>query len=149
MYILLLIGLALILWCALKTRVYLRARKWHKTQGVLLNVSEGEFKEFNELSPPTFFKYPKAKYEYTVVDQAHLNDKVTFEIRNYFKYENAGDEFWNNWKEGETIDIFYNPSNPTESVIIPYMSKKRRSHYLALFFSGLLLIIAGLLINGA
>jgi len=149
MLILLLLGTLLILWGALKLRMYLNAKKWDKTHGILIEVSEGEFKELNLYSTPTVFTYPKAKYKYSVGNEEYFNNAVTFEKRNCFKYKDGNNEFWNNWKEGENIDVFYNPSNPAESILIPYMSKNRRSHYLAIIISGLLLITVGIITNSA
>jgi len=149
MEILFLLGFSLIVWAIVNSWKYLKAKKWHKTQGKLIEVTHGSFQELNLYSSPTVFSYPSATYTYTINNKPYKNNIVTFERNNLFKIKNIDKSFWDEWKAGDNIEVYYNPSNHTESALVPNMSKKRRSHYLALVVAGLLIITVGLITTKA
>ncbi len=146
MYILILIGITLILWAVFKSAKYIAANKWVKTEGVLTDISEGKFKELNLYSYPSVYLYPIAKYEFSVKGKTYSNSLVTFEIKNICKPFDNNEKLWGGWKKGANIDVYYNPLNPSESVLIPFMCPHRRSHYLAIITAGVILTVIGFLL---
>ncbi len=147
MYILTIIGITLISLAIYKSRKYFIAKKWQKTKGIFIEVGEVSFEELNLYSYPSAFIYPTTKYEYYVNEKKYINSLVSFEIENITKRKGSNEVFWGNWKKGNNVDIYFNPVNHSESVIIPNMLPHRRSHYLAIIISGVLLIVIGYMVN--
>jgi hypothetical protein len=123
---------------------YLRARNWKKAPGVLNSVKQESILEPNRGSP-THYVIPVVKYEYDVHGRQYTGELVSFETENVRTAEGESDPAWKHWTPGSRIDVFYNPLDPTQSVLFPNWTSERLQHQLALIIGGGLVIGVGVL----
>jgi hypothetical protein len=148
-YVILLISLLLIIIGFKGLLPYSEAEKWIKSTATINSfketyetVKEGPYSE-------TDYYYPLVEYSYQHNDIQHTNNCVTFEKQNIWTsgYNNWGDKLpdsekpWHTWSPGCEIEVFINPKKPQVSVLLPAVSKKRKSHHLALIVAGVLIFI--------
>jgi len=143
-------GLIVLVWVIFKTAKYLTSVNWQKINGKITNINTE-----NKLEPIRFAVresiYPIITYEYVVNSVTYQGHNASFDIRNLFKETNSAfggtTMTWESWKNNSIIEIFYNHKQPAESVVIRSLLPKRRSHYLALTTTGVLLVIIGTLLE--
>lgn len=129
-------------------RYYSSLKDWQRVDARILVILEKEIDE-HENSIPTKYFYPEIEYEYTIENKLYVSNTVGHGIENYWvpEYDDSGwknkneVKFWNSWKKNTMIQIFVNPNNPRISVIVNKLKSNRKSHYLAIFVSGILLLI--------
>ena len=120
---------------------YRVVRKWARTDGVLVDLLPGYAEERIKYSSLKY-QYPVAEYEYYVQEKKHVGTKISVEPKNaWVLVDEASRSPWVHWKKGEKVTVFFDPSNPAHSVLIPELQPRRRSHLFALTLSGLLLLL--------
>jgi ABC-type antimicrobial peptide transport system permease subunit len=122
-------------------------KKWELTAGIIVNtfISE-EMVESPEGGIKKMYK-PNIKYEYMADDVKYYHNDVNT-IPNFNKYYGSmkdAQNYLNNYKIGENIDILYNKNNPEHSML------KNKIYEIRLFltilsFSFFLIGIMGLLL---
>lgn len=153
-HLILVLSFGLALYVYKKTKGYFKARSW-----VLGSAKIISFKETEDFVPAalTLSKYyfPEIEYEYQYKDNTFISNNVSFEKQNIWEpdFDYWGMEidkssyFWSAWKEGCAIEVYINPTNPSESVVIRKINGKRKSHYLALSFASFLIFLAWVLLE--
>jgi len=94
------------------------------------------------------YYYPVVSYTYEVDGAMYASMRVCFEKENVWRpaVDDWGGRnqmdgfFWSEWAEGSVIDVYVRPGSPRESVIVRDLSRKRRSHHLAILLAGVLVI---------
>lgn len=120
---------------------YCVVRKWMRTDGVFIDLRPGYAEERIKYSS-LGYQYPVAEYEYYVQEKKHVGTKISIEPKNaWVLLDEASQPPWAQWKKGEKVTVFFDPSNPAHSVLITEIQPHRRSHLLALTLSGLLLLL--------
>ena len=140
-------------WSILK---YKDTENWKESVATIKTVEECSEEVWEERSCKTFY-FPKIEYVYNFEDKYFESDKVSLEKKNIWKtkidvwgYEPPGQKWW--WrglKPGDKLQVFINPNDYKDSVLIKELSKLRGSHYKALVASGLLLGIICVLLYRA
>lgn len=139
------IGIGLMAWSVIHLAPYFRARKWPKSEALLRTVQIGRWEEPNQYGSTTY-AYPVVEYEYEVNDRRYVGSGVSFEMRNV--WELADDllvqrAHWAGWKAGDRLPAYFDPEHPEHAVLFPRLTPRRRSHYSAIFVSGILCIAVG------
>ena len=132
---------------------YKNLKHWHPVSATLLDIHQETIDERTRYGKIPYI-YPSVRYEYSVNGKSYISDRVGYGIENYWVYLDQawGSEtkpqnvFWDNWKTGDSITVYVNPANTAMSVIVQALNKKRHSHYLAIFVSGILLLLFWLLL---
>ena len=83
----------------------------------------------------------KAHYKYEIDGEAYNSERVSF-LSKYISKERKND-IENKYAEGKTIDIFYNPDIPSESVLITGVNEYNENPYSLL---GIILFCIGIFI---
>ena len=125
---------------------YSRAEKWLPLEATICSVGEDWIDVSLRYSKLRYF-YPIVEYEYCFNGNDYKSDSVSFEVENIWVPESdawgtktkSGEKFWTGWRKGESIIVYVNPENPTESVVINKIDKKYRSQNLALIAGGVLI----------
>lgn len=87
------------------------------------------------------YRFPKPTYEYQVDGVKYLGHKVKHDIKSTWiavEESNKQPDFY--YKVGDLLTVHYSPKNPAKSVLQIALSLKRKSHYLAICASGIMLI---------
>jgi hypothetical protein len=106
--------------------------EWPTTKGIVI-LSEVKTDESNE---SVIYK-TNIHYKYTLKSQDYFSDRVSFGWPEYSDIEQAKTAV-KKYKQGQNINIHFNPANPSESVIEPGMNNSS----LELFF-GVWIFLAG------
>lgn len=139
------IGIGLMAWSVIHFAPYFRAREWPKTDALLRMVQIGRWEEPNQYGSTTY-AYPVVEYEYEVNDRRYIGSSVSFEMRNVWELADdllAQRARWAGWKTGDRLPVYFDQEHPEHSVLFPRLTPRRRSHYLAIFVSGILCIAVG------
>ncbi|MES9992660.1 MAG: DUF3592 domain-containing protein [Candidatus Thiodiazotropha sp.] len=148
-HILLLIAAILIIIGAGSLLDYRSQSGWRESRAKVLSIEEREEEiATTEYSRLKYF-YPVIEYEYTADGQSYRGSTVSLEKQNIWVPEvnNWGDatpkedRWWRSLKPGDDLPIHINTRNHDETTVIKGASKARRSHHLALIFSGILIAL--------
>jgi len=131
------------------------AKRWIKVKGTIEVIKEHVEEVWDQQYSATSYYYPLVKYIYNYDGNNYKNDRVSFEKQNIWTdgINLWGDKLpesdkpWHEWVEGKEIDVYINPKTPQESVLIPFLAKKRRSHHLALILSGVIVFVLWMLLK--
>lgn len=117
------------------------ANSWPTVEGKLVTLVYGlDF----EVGRYTKFQYrfPKPTYEYQVDGVQYLGNKVNHDIKSTWiavEKPNQQPDFY--CKVDGLLTVHYNPKNPAKSILQVDLSRNRKSHYLAICVTGILLIV--------
>lgn len=103
-----------------------------------IKISSGE----ESLSPYNVVTYyfPVANYHYSYESHQYTGSRVAYDKKSIWSEDkNEIEELIKRISENRVAYI--NPDKPNDSVILRTLSKHRRSHYLALILSGILIIV--------
>lgn len=133
---------------------YLRARNWVPSTGTVVSNSEIWSVVVLRFLRIKYY-FPRIEYEYQFKGRSYISNRVSFEKQNVWIPEvdswgtpiGNSQRFWASWSEGTTIPIYIDPNNPSESVVIKNLDKKRRSHHLALITGGFLVLLIWAFLN--
>jgi hypothetical protein len=150
---LLVVGLVLLLFGASKVRQFNAAAKWVPHTATVLSVSE-RYEDVPEKYGHTRYAFPEVEYKYEYAGKPYQSTMVSFEKQSVWipvpvnrEMKNAErNVFWKNWGAGSEINIYIDPNDRSQSVIINKPTSRRRSHHLALIVSGVILVAIGLLL---
>jgi Protein of unknown function (DUF3592) len=116
------------------------ANSWPTVEGKLVTLEYGM--DLDPGSLVTFYhRFPKPTYEYQVDGVKYLGNQVNLDIKSTWiavEKPNQQPDFY--CEVGGLLTVHYSPKNPAKSVLQIALSPKRKSHYLAICFSGILLI---------
>lgn len=140
------IGIALIIWAFARTSKYRTAKNWDRVEGIIVEA------RVEQVKVPAVYVYldyliPQVRYRYFVGDSGINGEAVSFERRNVMVEAGSSDRYWSEWVAGRTVDVFVNPEEPTDAVLIPDLRPQRKSHYYALVLAGILLSAMGVLLT--
>jgi len=155
--VILIVALTLMYQGAIWLRFYRSLNHWQKVDAVITALDEQWIS--SELASDYSRKYrlPTIEYEYQLNEATHRSSRVSHEPENIWVPEvdswgietKAADKFWANWQVGSSIAVYIDPANHNRSVIINRLSKQRKSHHLALFIGGLILLFVWALLLAA
>jgi len=144
-----LVSIALFSIGAYRLNKYKSLNKWIKLKANISSVKE-QYKDvaLSEYTTVKYF-YPEISYDYIVNNHSYTSSSVSSNIENIWvcEVDNFGVEtkdknmFWRALKNTDVIDVYINPKNPEESVIITAFSTTYKSHNLALIISGILIFL--------
>ncbi len=146
-HILFVLGLALVGFASRRTLPYLLARRWLPARATVISISE-TWVDVPMRYKPLKYYFPKIVFEYEIYGRTFRSNRTSFEKENIWQPEvdlcgvpNAKDEFfWAKWIKGTPINVYVNPGNLSESVIVRDLNRKRRSHHLAVMVSGIIVV---------
>lgn len=138
--IILCIGIGFLTYGTYVLRWHSIASRWPTVDGKLIALEYGLDFEFGRHTKIEY-KFPKPTYEYTVNDVQYLGNKVNPDIKSTWIAVDKPDQQIDFYcKVGDLLTVHYNQKNPAESVLQVALSPKRKSHYLAICVTGILLI---------
>ena len=122
-----------------------QAQSWPKVKGLVLSSEVEEDRYRNPTGKATIAFIPGVVYEYNVNGQPYTGKNVIFGQTNY-DYIIAS-RICEKFSVDETPDVYYNPQNPAESVLVPKATEGLRSLVPGIFFifSGLIVGLFGIL----
>lgn len=97
------------------------SENWHETTGIITS-SKLEIEENTEYDPETdytdtYYTYkPKIEYRYSADGVNYSGNRISFEIVSVTDYEWAQSKV-DLYYEGKNVTVYYNPDNPSESVL--------------------------------
>jgi len=153
-YVVLLISLFLIVSGYNGLLRYKKATKWLKDTAIVDSITE-TYDLIQGRYSRTPFYYPEVEYSYLFNGTRYTNNCVTFEKQNIWTsgYNKWGDKLpeedkvWHAWSQGNNTDVYINPKSPQQSVLFPFITKKRKSHHMAMIVGGILIFIVWLLLK--
>jgi hypothetical protein len=146
LYVMFLFAICLFLSGFMAIVKYKDANSWIESVAVINTIDESS-EEIVEGHVTTTYHYPEISYEYCLNKNTYRSNKVSFEKKNIWRtkediwgYEPLNPNWWwQDLKKGDKHQVFVNPKDITDSVLIKDLSKKRKSHHLALMISGVFL----------
>ena len=115
-------------------------KSWPTIEGKLIAIDFGLDSESTN-SHRLYYRFPKPTYEYQVGGINYVGYKVNQDIKSTWIAVNKPDQKIDFYCEvGDLLTVHYNPKNPAKSVLQVALAPKRRSHYLAICVTGILLI---------
>jgi len=140
--IMIIIGGALIVWVYVATTPYRAARRWQVIEGQIL---ESEVEAFKKPAVYVALDYsrPHVRYEYVVDGKSFNNNRISFDCANVEVPDEGQAGYWKEWNCGSPVNVFVNPNNPTETVLLPAPRRERSRHYRTVVLAGVLLIVVG------
>ncbi len=87
---------------------------WPSTQGL---IADAHIKE--KLSKNGMRYKPRVEYTYTVKGRAHTSNTINFGGRKAIQSREEAEEYLRPFQKGNTVQVFYNPSKPQESCLLP------------------------------
>ena len=93
------------------------AKSWPTIQGVVLESEVEESRRRTAVGKASIGYYPAVTYQYNVLGQSYTGDRVTFGDADY-DYITASNLLSAFPVDGE-VKVYYNPDNPSESVLAP------------------------------
>lgn len=148
-HLVLIISLTLISIGVYRLKKYSALDKWIQSKAVISSIEE-QHKEvaLSEYTTAKYF-YPEICYAYSISNRNYESSSVCPNIENLWvcEVDNFGVEtkdenmFWRSLKNGDVIDVFINPKQPEESVLIKAFSINYKSHNLALIMGGMLIFL--------
>jgi hypothetical protein len=114
---------------------------WPSTKGEIIS-SEVERSLF-QLGRRSTNKYRfyifKARYQYEVDGEVYNSERVSFLSKYISKGINS--VIKDNYAEGKTIEVFYNPEAPSEATLIKGVNKYNKSPF---YYFGIIILCAGI-----
>ena len=125
-----------------------RASNWPSVKGKVVSSEVLEDRFRNPTGKATIAFIPAVEFEYNVNGVKYKGSKVTFGSTTY-DYIIAS-KICDKFAVESTPDVFYNPSNPAESVLAPKSTEGQRSVIPGVFFiiTGILIGLVGILLPG-
>lgn len=139
-FIILYIGLVFFTYGAYVLRSHYRMKYWPTVEGKLVALEYGLDFEVGRYAK-LYSRLPKPTYEYQVDGFQYLGHKVNHDVKSTWidvQKPNQQPDFY--CQVGDLLTVHYNPKNPAKSVLQIALSQKRKSHYLAICVTGILLI---------
>ena len=120
---------------------------WPTTDGKIISSINRKV-DYRTKSKRVVYHTPEIRFEYTVDERDFSSDKIwTYtHSSNQFTKEEV-DEFIANYKEGESVKVYYNPDDNYEALLIPGNVKNETTlvHSLVLLSIPLYFILVGFL----
>jgi hypothetical protein len=95
----------------------IRSSNWAQTQAVMDRIEIAESRGDDSTS-----YYPKAEYHYTVDDVMYRGSLFWFGQRNSINKRSLVEDATKRFSAGDEFPLYYNPSNPSESVVVRQIS---------------------------
>jgi hypothetical protein len=118
-----------------------RTKHWSSVTGKVLNFYIKEEPYYEDTGKIILF-YPRIRYEYIVNNKSYISELISFD-KESTKYKSKDEltAFINKLINVNNVNVYYNPKNPSKSVLIRFLSKDRYQHFNVLFISGAIIII--------
>lgn len=125
-------GLSLLFFSGFLIFKGISSKNWPKTTGRILH---------SELEKEGKVTVARIRYRYRINDQAHESDRVLFGPSGGTQYETVSASWFpRRFPKNSRQWVFYNPSRPSESVLLPGVTRGAKS----MAGAGLLFLLAGL-----
>lgn len=137
--IILYVGIAFLAYGVYVLLNHSSAKSWPTVEGKLTALSYVE--EFETGEYRVIYLAPKPKYDYVVNGVSYQGNTFCLDTKSGWieerKVSKTSNFFCN---VGDSLEVRYNPKNPAKSILQVLLSPKRKSHYLAICVSGILLM---------
>ena len=113
---------------------------WPTVEGKLIALEYGLDFEVGRYTK-FYYRFPKPTYEYQVDGIQYLGKKINHDIKSTWiavEKPNQRPDFY--CEVGGLLTVHYHPKNSAKSVLQIALSPKRKSHYLAICVSGILIV---------
>jgi Protein of unknown function (DUF3592) len=138
--IILFIGLPFCIYGAYVLRSHSKLKYWPTVEGKLVELEFGLDFETGRYGK-FYYRFPKPTYEYQVDGIKYFGNQVNHDIKSTWIAVEKPNQQPNFYCEiGGLLTVHYNPKNPAKSVLQVALPPKRKSHYLAICVTGILLI---------
>lgn len=113
-------GLGVLLLAFAVQRQVWAAKNWRVASGKILASDVEEYQQWDiehgRSRRRTMFR-PSVVYKFEVNGQAYINDEITLGAQMSISIPGMFQSTLNKYPEGKTVQVYYNPDNPTESVL--------------------------------
>ena len=137
-----LIGIIIIIYNLILITKGQRTNSWTETNGLITKSEIGISKSLIE---KTFDNHYRAdiEYEYQIKNEVFYSKQVFLGDKIYIPHKNNAEKLLNRFHINQTVKVYYNPTNNSESVLIKGSGTNRFRNITL----GLILIIVGALIQ--
>ncbi len=117
-------GLILIIFAVQNSIISMESEDWLTVEGTITSSAIDSYKERDtgtgDDSPTTYTTYyePEITYSYLVNGADYSSDKISFS-RTRFVIQSEAQEIIDKYSTGTNVTVYYNPNNPSESVLKP------------------------------
>lgn len=140
-FIILYIGLVFFIYGAYVLKCHYAVNYWPTVEGKLVALEYGLDFEVGRYTK-FYYRFPKPTYEYQIDGVQYLGNKVNLDIKStWIAVETPSSQSDFYCEVGGLLTVHYNPKNPAKSVLQVALSPKRKSQYLAICVTGVLLIV--------
>jgi hypothetical protein len=100
---------------------YKKANRWEKTTGKIL--TSGVKRIFTHNPTGSYYSYrssnyaPEITYEYQVLNRVYRGSRIEFGYEQVFRDEQRAKAAANLYRQGDIVDVFYNPDSPFDAVL--------------------------------
>jgi len=131
-----------------KLRLIFLYDTWADCDATIISISEKyKFIAASEFQRIKYY-YPDIRYKYKFEGKEYISNKVVEDIKDIWipEVDSWGNElslskrFWCDWKNGDNVGMYINPSYPNQSIIIKKLSREGINHGIALLISGALIL---------
>ena len=103
--------------------------RWLKTRGTIVESSFEVTEWDNERSSGQYYQ-PIVSYEYVAADDRPYRSSGVYLYEVKFAWKEDLEDLLARFAKGKSVDVFYSPSDPLRSVLIPGMSPTLWTYYL-------------------
>ncbi|MFC1845110.1 DUF3592 domain-containing protein [Thermodesulfobacteriota bacterium] len=130
-----LVGGAMIILFGIKVMDGLQSEKWLPTKAQIICWEGGEGRGVENKRR----SFININYLYSVYGQTYSGEHITYQSLKSNTQSLQSIDFINKYKKGDMVDVYYNPEDPSQAILIPGYSKL----YFIILILGLILIIFG------
>jgi hypothetical protein len=126
----------------------IKSKNWKQVSATVVSIDEAhEEVAYSEYQKIKYF-FPLIEYTYEFDGEKYTSNNVSFDIQNIWIPEvdsfgnktNDDQKSWSAWAVGSKIDVYVDPKRPSNSIVYKGLSKKRKSHIIALLLVGTILL---------
>ncbi len=140
--LLIILGIAIIVWVIFKLVPYHKLKAWNKVEGVITKSDSVPFKEPHVYINVTLIR-PLIEYSYSFNGQDFKGHTISLEDHSLKEDSDSQNSIWSKWVKDQHCSVYVNPNNPQLALLYRDILPNRRNHYLALCTVGMLLIAIG------
>jgi hypothetical protein len=93
------------------------SNRWPSTSGRILMSDVYSHRSLNSNGTHTEIYTPKIQYEYTAEGQRYQSDQLSYSMVDGTSAESWAENIVDKYPQGSTVQVYYNPSKPSEAVL--------------------------------
>ena len=93
------------------------SNRWPSTNGRILMSDVSSHRSLNSSGTHTTIYEPKIQYEYTADGQRYQSDQLSYSMVGGTSVESWAENIVDKYPQGSSVQVYYNPSKPSEAVI--------------------------------